>query len=122
MAAIFVANLIRYREEGYRPERDVIVALTADEEVSARLGIVWLLERHRDLIDAELAINEGGGGAYRGDRYLFNAIQASEKIYYDYLLEIHNKGGHSSLPVKDNASRRRSCGSASSSSRRTSTR
>jgi acetylornithine deacetylase/succinyl-diaminopimelate desuccinylase-like protein len=103
MSAIFVANLIRYRQEGYRPERDIIVALTADEETSGRLGIVWLLEKHRDLVDAELAINEGGGGAYRKGRYLYNAIQASEKIYYDYRLEIHNPGGHSSLPVKDNA-------------------
>jgi acetylornithine deacetylase/succinyl-diaminopimelate desuccinylase-like protein len=103
MAAIFVANLIRYRQEGYRPERDIIVALTADEETSGKLGIVWLLEEHRDLVDAELAINEGGGGAYRRGRYLYNAIQASEKIYYDYRLEIHNPGGHSSLPVKDNA-------------------
>lgn len=110
MAAIFVANLIRYRQEGWRPARDIILALTTDEETDAILGIQWLLKNHRDLIDAELAINEGGGGAYRGDRYLFNAVQASEKIYFNYDLEVHNKGGHSSLPVKDNAIARLAAG------------
>jgi len=103
MAAIFTANLIRYREEGYRPDRDIIVALTTDEETGGGKGIPWLLADHRDLIDAELALNEGGGGAYRGTKNLYNAVQASEKIYYDYQVEIRNKGGHSSLPVKDNA-------------------
>ena len=103
MAAIFIANLIRYREEGYLPDRDIIVALTSDEETGGGKGVPWLLANHRDLIDAELALNEGGGGAYRDGRNLYNAVQASEKIYYDYQLEIRNKGGHSSLPVKDNA-------------------
>jgi acetylornithine deacetylase/succinyl-diaminopimelate desuccinylase-like protein len=103
MAAIFIANLIRYREEGFRPDRDIIVALETDEETTAEYGMQWLLKNHRDLIDAELALNEGGGGAYRNDRYLYNAVQASEKIYYSYSLEVRNKGGHSSLPVKDNA-------------------
>jgi len=103
MAAIFIANLIRYREEGYAPDRDIIVALTSDEETGGGMGVPWLLANHRDLIDAELALNEGGGGAYRGGRNLYNAVQASEKIYYDYRLEVHNKGGHSSLPVRDNA-------------------
>jgi acetylornithine deacetylase/succinyl-diaminopimelate desuccinylase-like protein len=103
MAAIFVTNLIRYRHEGYRPERDIIVLLEADEETDARHGMRWMLANHRDLIDAELAINEGGGGAYRGERYLYNAVEASQKIYYSYNLEVRNKGGHSSLPVRENA-------------------
>jgi acetylornithine deacetylase/succinyl-diaminopimelate desuccinylase-like protein len=103
MAAIFIANLIRYRDQGYRPDRDIIVALTSDEESGGGKGVPWLLANHRDLIDAELAINEGGGGAYRKGRNLYNAVQASEKIYFDYRLEIRNRGGHSSLPVKDNA-------------------
>ena len=103
MDAIFIANLIRYRDEGYLPDRDIIVALTSDEETGGRKGVPWLLANHRDLIDAELALNEGGGGAYRNGKNLYNSVQASEKIYYDYQLEIRNKGGHSSLPVKDNA-------------------
>ena len=110
MAAIFTANLIRYRQEGYRPDRDVILVMETDEETQAKLGMRWLLENHRDLIDAELAINEGGGGAYRGDKYLYNAVQASEKVYFSYNLEVHNKGGHSSLPVKDNAITRLAAG------------
>lgn len=110
MAAIFIANLIRYRKEGYRPARDIIVALETDEETDARLGIRWLLAHHRDLIDAELAINEGGGGAYRGDRYLYNSLEASQKVYYSYDLEVRNRGGHSSLPVKDNAITRLAAG------------
>lgn len=103
MAAIYVANLIRYRQEGYVPDRDIIVALTTDEETMGLLGAEWLVKNHRDLMDAELALNEGGGGAYRGDRKLYNAVQASEKIYQSYDLTTRNKGGHSSLPVKENA-------------------
>jgi acetylornithine deacetylase/succinyl-diaminopimelate desuccinylase-like protein len=110
MGAIFVSNLVRYRQEGYRPERDIIVVLEADEETTAEYGIRWLLSNHRDLIDAELALNEGGGGAYRGDVRLYNAVQASEKIYYSYSLEVRNPGGHSSLPVKDNAITRLAAG------------
>src|SRR6202163_2646421 len=64
MAASFIANLIRYKQEGYRPDRDIIVALETDEEILDQdaLGIQWLLKNHRDLIDAEFALNEGGGG------------------------------------------------------------
>jgi len=105
MAAIFVTNLIRYRQEGYQPDRDIVVVLETDEEIGDEnaLGIRWLLKNHRDLIDAEFAINEGGGGAIKGGKYLFNAVQASEKVYRTYRLEVRNKGGHSSVPVKDNA-------------------
>src|SRR5919108_579564 len=62
MAAIFVANLIRYRQEGFRPDRDIILALTADEEGGGFNGASWLAANHRDLVDAEFGINEGGGG------------------------------------------------------------
>src|SRR5262247_2648652 len=103
MAASFVANLIRYRREGFVPDRDLIVALTADEEGGGHNGVVWLLKEHRALIDAEMAINEGGGGALSRGRRVSNSIQASEKIVQNYQLEVTNKGGHSSLPVKDNA-------------------
>ena len=103
MAAQFVANLIRLKEEGFRPDRDLILALTADEEGGAFNGVDWLVKNHRDLIDAEFAINEGGGGTMRGGKYLTNEIQASEKVFQDFHLEVTSSGGHSSLPVKDNA-------------------
>jgi len=103
MAAAFVANLIRFKQEGLVPDRDIIVALTADEEGGGHNGVVWLLANHRALIDAELAINEGGGGSIKNGVYLSNSIQASEKIPQNYRLEVKNAGGHSSLPIKDNA-------------------
>lgn len=103
MASQFVANLIRLKEEGFAPDRDLILALTADEEGGQFNGVEWLVKNHKDLIDAEFAINEGGGGAMRKGKYLTNQIQASEKVYQDFRLEVTNSGGHSSLPVKDNA-------------------
>lgn len=102
-AAIHVANLIRMKEEGFQPDRDIIVALTADEEGGPNNGVQWLLENHRELIDAEYAINEGGGGALKEGRHIANNVQASEKVYQSFVLEVTNPGGHSSLPVKDNA-------------------
>src|SRR5205823_7118504 len=65
MASILVSNMMRYKKEGYRPERDLILALTTDEELGSTSkwnGVSWLLKNHRDLIDAEFALNEGGGG------------------------------------------------------------
>ena len=103
MAAVFVANLIRLKSEGFVPSRDIILALTADEEGGTHNGVQWLLDSHRDLIDAEFAINEGGGGVMRKGKYVTNEVQAAEKVYQDVRLEIKNRGGHSSLPVKDNA-------------------
>lgn len=103
MAAQFVANLMRLKKEGVTLDRDLILALTADEEGGAFNGVDWLVKNHRDLIDAEFAINEGGGGSMRKGKYLTNEVQASEKVYQDFRLEVKNAGGHSSLPVKDNA-------------------
>ena len=103
MAAIWIATLIRLKQEGYRPDRDIIVALTADEETGPANGVHWLVENHRDLIDAELALNEGGRGQIKDGRYLDNGVQASEKVYESFRLEVTNSGGHSSLPRKDNA-------------------
>ena len=103
MASQLVANLIRLKQEGFTPDRDLILALTADEEGGAFNGVEWLVKHHRDLIDAEFAINEGGGGNMRRGKYLTNEIQASEKVFQDFRLEVTNPGGHSSLPVKDNA-------------------
>jgi acetylornithine deacetylase/succinyl-diaminopimelate desuccinylase-like protein len=103
MASIFTANLIRLKEEGFRPDRDLILALTADEEGGNFNGVEWLVKNHRDLIDAGLAINEGGSGQMRNGRYLVNEVQASEKVYQDFALATANPGGHSSRPVRDNA-------------------
>jgi acetylornithine deacetylase/succinyl-diaminopimelate desuccinylase-like protein len=103
MASQFVANLIRLKEEHFVPDRDLILALTADEEGGTFNGAEWLVQKHKDLIEADFAINEGGGGNIRKGRYLTNEVQASEKVYQDFHLEVTNKGGHSSLPVKDNA-------------------
>jgi acetylornithine deacetylase/succinyl-diaminopimelate desuccinylase-like protein len=104
MAAILTANLLRYRQEGWVPERDLILALTADEEGGDANGVSWLLEHRRELIDAEYAINEGGGGTLdANDRPLFHSIQAAEKVYSDFTLSVRNTGGHSSVPRKDNA-------------------
>ena len=103
MAAVFLANLIRYKQEGFKPDRDIIVALTADEEGGNFNGADWLLKNHRDLVDAEFGLNEGGGGRERNRRRLFNGVQASEKMSVNFQLEVKNKGGHSSLPIKDNA-------------------
>ena len=110
MAAIFVANLLRLKSEGFVPSRDLILALTADEEGGNFNGVKWLIANHRGLIDAEFAINEGGGGVMRKGKYLTNEVQAAEKVYQDFRLEVHNAGGHSSMPVKDNAIYRLSAG------------
>lgn len=102
-AAIYIANLIRLKEEGFQPDRDIIVALTADEESGDHNGVDWLLQNYRELIDAEYALNEGGGGNIKDGIHITNSVQASEKVYVTYILETTNPGGHSSLPVKDNA-------------------
>jgi acetylornithine deacetylase/succinyl-diaminopimelate desuccinylase-like protein len=105
MAATFVANLIRYKHEGYRPARDIIVVLETDEEIldANATGIQWLLKNHRDLIDAEFALNEGGGVGLKRGKPIRNSIQTSEKVGVSYRLEVTNKGGHSSVPSTDNA-------------------
>ena len=103
-AAIWVANLIRYKREGLRPSRDLIVALTADEEGGGPYnGVDWLLKNRRELIDAEFCLNEGGWGEMRGGKRLLNLVQVGEKHSASYRLEVRNPGGHSSMPVKENA-------------------
>lgn len=105
MAASYIANLIRYRQEGYKPDRDIIVALETDEEILDKdaLGIQWLLKNHRDLVDAEFALNEGGGVGLKDGKPIRNSVQTSEKVSVSYALTVRNKGGHSAAPVKDNA-------------------
>ena len=102
-AAMLVANFIRYRREGFVPSRDLIVVLTGDEETTSG-GISWLVREHRELIDADFALNtDGGGGDYRDGRPIRFKLQAAEKVYQSFSLEVRNKGGHSSRPVPDNA-------------------
>ncbi|MEZ4585020.1 MAG: M20/M25/M40 family metallo-hydrolase [Gemmatimonadales bacterium] len=101
--AIHLALIMRMKAEGFVPDRDVIVALTADEEGGTDNGVDWLLANRRELIDAEYALNEGGGGRVRDGRKVSNDVQASEKKYLNFILESTNPGGHSSVPVKDNA-------------------
>jgi acetylornithine deacetylase/succinyl-diaminopimelate desuccinylase-like protein len=99
-----IANVIRLKNEGFVPDRDIIVALTADEEMGTANGVNWLLTNHRELIDADFCINpDGGGGDMKNGKPVNLAIQTSEKIYVTYKLEVKNNGGHSSLPVKNNA-------------------
>ncbi len=103
-AAVWIANLIQYKKEGFKPDRDLIVALTADEEGGGPYnGVDWLIKNHRDWIDAEYALNEGGWGESEKGKRIANDIQVSEKYVLGFRLEVRNKGGHSSLPVADNA-------------------
>ncbi len=103
-ASIWIANLIQYKKEGYKPDRDIIVALTADEEGGGPYnGVAWLLKNHRELIDSEFALNEGGWGETAGGKKISNDLQVSEKYVINFRLEVRNKGGHSSMPVADNA-------------------
>ncbi len=102
-AAIYTAILVRMLAEGYRPNRDIILALTADEEGGLHNGVQYLLAEHRDLVDAAFVLNEGGGGAIQNGRRIANSVQAAEKVYVTYHLEVTNPGGHSSVPRTDNA-------------------
>ena len=103
-AAVWVATLLRFKREGYRPDRDLILALTADEEGGGPYnGVNWLLEKHRELIDAEFAINEGARGMLVGDKRVEHDIGLAEKQFVNLRWEVRNKGGHSARPVRDNA-------------------
>jgi acetylornithine deacetylase/succinyl-diaminopimelate desuccinylase-like protein len=102
-AAVWIALLLQYKAEGFTPDRDIIVALTADEEGGAFNGVQWLLDNHRDWIDSEFALNEGGWGESVKGKRIANDLQVSEKYVLTVRLESRNKGGHSSLPVPDNA-------------------
>ncbi|MTV37626.1 M20/M25/M40 family metallo-hydrolase [Duganella radicis] len=106
MAASFVNNMILYKKEKLPLKRDIIMALTCDEELvpSKFDGAEYLVNHHRALIDAEIALNEGGGGLLDKDgKPVRHGIQAGEKIYQSFQLEVTNPGGHSSAPFKDNA-------------------
>lgn len=103
MASIFVANVFRLKKEGYVPDRDIIIALTADEEGGNANGVDWLVKNHKELIDAAYVINEGGGGSLRDGKPFINLVQATEKVVANFKMTAKNRGGHSSVPRPDNA-------------------
>jgi acetylornithine deacetylase/succinyl-diaminopimelate desuccinylase-like protein len=106
MAAVFTDSMVRFKQEGYAPKRGIKLALTCGEESpNVFNGVKYLIENHRDLVDAAFALNEGGGGRYDQDTgvYRYVAVLAAEKVYQDYTLTTTNKGGHSSRPTPDNA-------------------
>jgi acetylornithine deacetylase/succinyl-diaminopimelate desuccinylase-like protein len=102
--AILMAAMIRLKQENFQPDRDIILALTADEEGGKFNGVDWLIKNHRDLIDAEFILNPDAGDfeSDKGKKVLVG-IQAAEKLYQDYDVKVTNPGGHSSLPGKENA-------------------
>jgi acetylornithine deacetylase/succinyl-diaminopimelate desuccinylase-like protein len=102
--AILVSNFIRLKQEGFVPDRDIILALTADEEGGQSNGVDWLLKNHRELIDAEFVLNPDSGGVVTEQgKPMAVQLEATEKLYADYQLLATNPGGHSSLPRPDNA-------------------
>ncbi|HZP23612.1 MAG TPA: M20/M25/M40 family metallo-hydrolase [Terriglobales bacterium] len=102
--AILVTELIHFYVEGYKPDRDLILALTADEEGGSSNGVDWLLRNHRELIDADFVLNPDNGAVDTLDGKPVDVeMDATEKLYADYRLEVTNPGGHSSLPLPDNA-------------------
>jgi acetylornithine deacetylase/succinyl-diaminopimelate desuccinylase-like protein len=102
--AILVTTFSRFKREGYVPDRDIILALTADEEGGSANGVDWLLKNHRDLVDAAFALNPDAGGVTTVKGKPLNVdVEANEKLYADFELDATNPGGHSSLPVPDNA-------------------
>lgn len=103
MSAIFLANLIRYKRDGIQPNRDIVVALTSDEETGGSNGIYWLLDNQPGLIRGALAINEGGYGLLQDGEPLAVSVQVAEKIFASFRVTARNPGGHSSLPRSDNA-------------------
>jgi acetylornithine deacetylase/succinyl-diaminopimelate desuccinylase-like protein len=102
--AALVATFLRLHRDGYKPKRDLILALTADEEGGEFNGAKWLVEQHRDLVDAAFVINPDAGGIeLEHGRTIVAAVEATEKVYSDFQVTAVNRGGHSSLPRPDNA-------------------
>jgi acetylornithine deacetylase/succinyl-diaminopimelate desuccinylase-like protein len=105
MAAVFTDLLIRFRREGFKPRRDVKLALTCGEETPENFnGVDWLLQTHPEMLQAKLVLNEGAGGLLDASgKPVSLGIQAGEKVYQDFKLETTNPGGHSAMPVRVNA-------------------
>jgi acetylornithine deacetylase/succinyl-diaminopimelate desuccinylase-like protein len=98
------AALIRLKHEGYKPQRDIVVAFTADEEARGEAGVAFLVSQHRDLVDAGVVLNpDSGTPAFREGKRAFYGFQTSEKVFVTFQAETFNKGGHSSEPRPDNA-------------------
>ena len=96
--AILMATMIRLKQENFRPDRDIIIALTADEEGGTSNGVEWLIKNHRDLIDAAFILNpDAGDFELDKGKKLLVGIQAAEKLYQDYDVKVTNPGGHNSL-------------------------
>lgn len=104
MAAVFTDNLIRYKREGFVPRRSIKLALTCGEETAEDFNSVrWLTEEQPQVLDAKFALNEGAGGELdANDKPVALQIQAGEKVYQDFTLELSHVGGHSSRPTRDN--------------------
>ena len=101
--SILVADFIRFRREGYQPDRDLILALTADEENGPDDGVNWLIKNHQELLNVDFAINPDSGGVELDHgKPLVVGVEAAEKLYADYVLTTTDRGGHSSLPRRDN--------------------
>jgi acetylornithine deacetylase/succinyl-diaminopimelate desuccinylase-like protein len=105
MDAIWVDALMRFKQSGYRPKRSIKLALTCGEETDGAFnGAQWLSQNRRELIAAEFALNEGGGGLTDANgKLLEQDLQVGEKTVQNYRLEAVNPGGHSSIPIRDNA-------------------
>lgn len=102
--AILVATFLRLHREGYKPKRDLILALTADEEGGKFNGADWLAQNHRELVDAAFVINPDAGGVELDHgKPVMAGVEATEKVYADFQIIATNRGGHSSLPRPDNA-------------------
>ena len=102
--AALVATILRLHREGYKPKRDLILALTADEEGGKFNGANWLARQHRELVDAAYVINPDAGGVELDHgRAVVADVEATEKVYSDFQITAANRGGHSSLPRPDNA-------------------
>src|SRR5215470_2752907 len=102
--AVLVENFLRLKKEGFKPSRDLVLALTADEEGGESNGAQWLAQNHRELIDAEYCLNtDAGNFEAKGGKRILIGLQTSEKNYVDFRLEVKSNGGHSSRPIKDNA-------------------
>ena len=104
MASSFVSILIQLKQQGFIPSRDIILALTADEEIVASRanGAAWLIKHQRALIDADFAINEGARGVLKNDKPFTHIVQLADKTYVDYLLTATGPGGHSARPTQAN--------------------
>jgi acetylornithine deacetylase/succinyl-diaminopimelate desuccinylase-like protein len=102
--AALVETFLRLHREGYKPRRDLILALTADEEGGKFNGAEWLVREHRELVDAAYVINPDAGGVELDHgRAVVADVEATEKVYSDFQITATNRGGHSSLPRPDNA-------------------